>query len=348
MARWKLWVYGVVAVTGTAAVIVYALSIAPETKTRLDVALLLFTAAAAVTGYLGILIRLDRATPGSGASTKTRSCHRARGPARQAVGGRDRAAPPDPDVPAEVAEEWSKLERLIGQVEKLPAKTGGLAASLAAAWAFGGVNADDIADYRKRIEEYLREYEGYVKEQRLFGAFRVRSKQVILAFTNERAGVPAEGLRAILRVATGDDLHLLSPSDLPEEPTAPTRPKHPRPPSILAPPFVLPRPFLPSLDQTLGALRDIRPQGNVSPPIIRPGSTIIEFSVNEVLHNLHEDSRDHPIILLFNQAGSWTVPYEIHARNLPAPQRGALSIVARLKEEQAGSNAEGDSPTKDA
>ena len=348
MARWKLWVYGVLAVTGTAAVIVYALSIAPEAKTRLDVALLLFTAAAAVTGYLGILISWTELRLEAGRVPKPDLAIVQEGQLVKLWEVEIELLPPDPDVSAEVAEERSKLERLIGQVEKLPAKTGGLAASLAAAWAFGGVNADDIADYRKRIEEYLREYEGYVKEQRLFEAFRVRSKQVILAFTNERAGVPAEGLRAILRVPTGDDLHLLSPSDLPEEPTAPTRPKHPRPPSILAPPFVLPRPFLPSLDQTLGALRDIRPQGNVSPPIIRPGSTIIEFSVNEVLHNLHEDSRDHPIILLFNQAGSWTVPYEIHARNLPAPQRGALSIVARLKEEQAGSNAEGDSPTKDA
>lgn len=60
-----------------------------------------------------------------------------------------------------------------------------------------------------------------MKERRLREAFWARSKQVILAFTNERAGMPAEGLRAILRVPTGDDLRILSPSDVPQEPTRP-------------------------------------------------------------------------------------------------------------------------------
>jgi len=89
---------------------------------------------------------------------------------------------------------------------------------------------------------------------------------------------------------------------------------------------------MPDLSRPLGALRDIRPPGNVSPPTIRPGSTIVEFSVTEVMHNLHDDTRDDPLVLLFNRPGTWTVPYQVHARNLPQPKSGMLTLVVSLRE----------------
>jgi hypothetical protein len=90
----------------------------------------------------------------------------------------------------------------------------------------------------------------------------------------------------------------------------------------------------------LGAPRDITPQGNVSPPTIRPGSTIVEFSVTEVLHNLDDDTRDHALVLLFNRSGTWTVPYQVHARNLRQPKSGALTMVVPLRDGDGGSSAD--------
>ncbi len=48
--------------------------------------------------------------------------------------------------------------------------------------------------------------------------------------------------------------------------------------------------------------------------------------IKEVLHNLYDDSRDSPLVLLFNRSGTWTMPYEVHARNLPRPKKGILTL----------------------
>ncbi|MDP9227356.1 MAG: hypothetical protein M3P18_26620 [Actinomycetota bacterium] len=169
--------------------------------------------------------------------------------------------------------------------------------------------------------------------------FWARSRQVVFAFTNERAGVPAEGVRAIIRVPTDADLHVIKESEIPEVGDPPKAPTPPQPRSLFDYSSILPitRFQTPGLDLSLGALRDVQPGGNVSPPIIRDGSTIVEFSVNEILHNLHEDTRDYPMVLLFNRTGTWTVPYELHARNLPRPKKGTLTLTVRVEANQAHS-----------
>jgi hypothetical protein len=326
---------------GTVAVILYALAVAPEARTSLDLAILVFTGAAALTGYLGIIVgwlsyRLEAGkVPKPGLAI----IDRGRLVARWEV--EIELLPPDPDVSAEVAAERTKLERSIATLEEsTEAKQPPAGSGLFSSWAVREVNAEDIANYRKRVETYLRKYERYIKERRLREVFWARSKQVVFAFTNERAGVPVEGLRAIIRVPTDNDLHVLPASDIPEDLEAPTPPALPQRRSILD--LGMPAAFSvfpPSLERTLGTLRDVRPQGNVSPPTIRPGSTVIEFSVKEVLHNLHEDTREDPLILLFNRAGIWKVPFELHARNLPAPIRGELVLEARVKPPDLRSSA---------
>ncbi len=56
MKRWKLWIFGVLAVAGTAGGVVYAVAVAPGAKTKFEAAVLFFTAAAAVTGFLGLIV----------------------------------------------------------------------------------------------------------------------------------------------------------------------------------------------------------------------------------------------------------------------------------------------------
>ncbi len=97
------------------------------------------------------------------------------------------------------------------------------------------------------------------------------------AFTNERAGVPAEGVRAIVHIPTDDDLHLLEESDAPHIDDAPSPPKPPKARSVFDAPIISSSLLqATSLHQALGQLRDVKTQGNVSPPIIRKGSTSVE------------------------------------------------------------------------
>src|SRR6266498_4800816 len=56
MNRLKLWIFGVLAVAGTAGGVAYAVAVAPGAKTKFEAALLFFTAAAAVTGFLGLIV----------------------------------------------------------------------------------------------------------------------------------------------------------------------------------------------------------------------------------------------------------------------------------------------------
>jgi hypothetical protein len=177
-----------------------------------------------------------------------------------------------------------------------------------------------IGTYRGEIEEYLRQYENYLKKESAYEAFWKRSHPFALAFTNERAGAPARGLRVILHLPK-DVVSVLLPKEAPERIKKPAAPKPPDPTgALIKPPFVpeiVPHPIV-------GAEHSF---GNVSSPLIRNDSDL-EYEVVEVLHNLQEDTRTNPVILSFHRRGRWTVPYEIHASNLPLPKRGVLTIEA--------------------
>jgi hypothetical protein len=158
-----------------------------------------------------------------------------------------------------------------------------------------------------------------------------RSCEVIFAFTNDRAGVPADGVRAIIHVPDG--VRACERSDVPEDPGMPGRPKPPRAQSMFDTIAGISRgldfgPLMPSFRSVpiVGRAR------NVSAPTIRSGSsTEIEFTVGEILHNLKADSRENPVVFVFPRAGGWTIPYEVHARNLPNPKRGELTITTTVK-----------------
>lgn len=68
------------------------------------------------------------------------------------------------------------------------------------------------------------------------------------------------------------------------------------------------------------------PPGNVSGPEIGRGSVLVTYTVQELLHNTIETTEDEPIVLSFLRPRKWTVPYEVHARNLPVPRKGTFTI----------------------
>ncbi len=337
MKRLKLVVFGLLATAGTATSVVYALAVAPGAKTKFEEATLFFAAAAAVTGFLGLIVswlnyRLEAGRvpkPDLAIVTDGKLVHR--------WDIQIELLDPEADVSSEVQRQRQRLSEEIERLRQPPAST---ATSLAAAvlgGAFGSkqVSEEAIADYRKEVEDYLRRYEEYLRDRRVTDVFWARSRELVFAFTNERAGVPAEGVRAVIHIPTDDDLHVVEMDDVPETRNPPEVPSPPHPPSFLDLPGLMPPNLyrMPDLSQSLGALRNIKPPGNVSPPTIRPGSTIVEFSVTEVLHNLHDDTRDHPLVLLFNRPGTWTASYQVHARNLPQPKSGMLTLIVSAREE---------------
>lgn len=320
---------------GTGAAIAYAGAVAPGAKTKLNLAILIFTTAAAVTGFLGLVVAWLGYRLEAGRIPRPDLAIVAGGELVRKWEIEIDVLDPAAGLEAAVKQERARME---GVIDKLrPAKgpiTPATAALISSSFMFREVSEQDIADYRKEVAEYLSEYATFLKHRRAIEVLRARSAQLVLAFTNERAGVPAEGVRAVIRFPTDDGFRVWNPSDIPEPPDAPEPPTPPRPRSLLDhPPISLPTLLnLPALDRSLGSLRDVQPQGNVSPPTIREGSTIVEFSVTEVLHNLHEDTREHPLVLQFNRAGTWTVPYEVHARNLPQPKTGTVTLVVSVRE----------------
>lgn len=326
MKRFRLWSFAVLAVVGTAVAILYAVHVAPGATTSFDAAILVFTAAAAITGYLGILIGWLSYRLEANKVPKPDLAIVADGELVQEWIVDIDLLPFDAevDVSEDVATERARLDAIKKGLRREPSSD---VSPVMTAFIARPVTEEAIEEFGKQVERYLADVAGFLRDRYLLDAFWARSRRLIFAFTNERAGVPAEGVRVVIRVPTGEDLKLLEPTEIPDSVDPPKPPKPPRPQSILDT-FRVPS-LIPSISQSLGKLSTVRPQGNVSPPTIRKGSTVVEFSVSEVLHNLYEDSRENPLVLVFNSSGSWEVPYEIHARNLPQPVGGTLKIRAQ-------------------
>jgi hypothetical protein len=331
--RFTLWTFGVLALVGTAVAVLYAVHVAPGATTSFDAAILVFTAAAAITGYLGILIGWLSYRLEAGKVPKPDLAIVAEGQLLKEWLVEIDLLPLDAevDVSEDLATERSRLDEIERRLRRPPS---GDVSAVMAAFIAKPVTEEAIEKFSKEAERYLVEFEKFLRGRYVLGAFWARSKRLIFAFTNERAGVPAEGVRVLIHVPTGSDLKLLESTEVPDSVEPPRPPTPPRPQSILDAYRVpsIAQSMIPSMNQSLGKLGTVRPQGNVSPPTIRKGSTVVEFSVSEVLHNLYEDSREDPLVLMFNSAGSWDVPYEIHARNLPQPVKGTLKLKAQSAE----------------
>lgn len=87
-------------------------------------------------------------------------------------------------------------------------------------------------------------------------------------------------------------------------------------------------------------LPNIRPPGNVSSPSVTDGSQLLTYDIQEVLHNVVETTRGSEAYLIVKEPGTWVIPWEIHARNLPTPRKGNLRITATLVEQPNGKTAE--------
>jgi hypothetical protein len=329
--RLSRWIYGALAAVGTVAAALYAISVFSVAATRLEVALLVFTTAAAVIGYLGLIVsyRLYRLEVGKVPKPDLAILDDGKTTKRWEV-QIELLAVDESEVAAAVSRETRAMEASIAKVEEPRANRP--SNSIIDFDVAGHINDDAMKKYRTEVSDYLKTYEMCLRAKRVFDALSARSRDVTFAFTNDRAGVPAEGVRVIIHVP--DEVRVLERSQFPENPVMPRRPKPPRSHSLLGDIAGLGRGF-----DTSSLLSSMRPlpvipgrPGNVSWPTIRSGtSTEIAFKVEEILHNIGDDSHEHPVVLAFPRAGTWTIRYEMHARNLPSPKRGELTITTTVK-----------------
>lgn len=195
-----------------------------------------------------------------------------------------------------------------------------------------GPSREEIEKYRERVDEFVNgSFKSHLQELRKYRALVNRSREIVFALTNERAGAPVEGLIAQVHFPDKDQFEIMEAEDFPDEPDAPSSPTPPQPASrssfldtLVSPQFVSAP--LPLINQDMGGLA---PPGNVSGPRFKKGSVIVEYEVDEVLHNLMETTSDSSLVAVFHQPGVWRIPYEIHARNLPEPRKGVLVIEVR-------------------
>ncbi len=161
---------------------------------------LLFTAAAAVTGFLGLVVSWLSFRLESGRVPRPDLAVVSDGKLVRRWELEIELLDPEPDVSAETQKERRRLEAVIEKYEHpaRPAPTSLAAVVLGSAFTASEVSDEAIADYRKDAEEYLGRYEEYLRKRHLVETFWARSRELIFAFTNERAGVPAEGVRAVL------------------------------------------------------------------------------------------------------------------------------------------------------
>ena len=187
---------------------------------------------------------------------------------------------------------------------------------------------DDWDAYKQKLEKYLEGYEVYLKYVAKWEDIARRARTIVLSFSNTRAGVPAEGVRAVLRFPdSSEGLLVVTPDDIPQRPKKPTRPKVPQPQRVgdfsglMRPPVL---PTMPSVDPHISNLGP----SNVSGPRLSEGLQLLEYEIGELLHNFTETTKGDPAVLIFTN-DVWTVPYEVHARNLLKPKQGTLRITVR-------------------
>lgn len=314
MTKWKIRLSLTLAIAGTAAMVLYAALVLPGAPSNFQVAVLFFTAVAAIVGFLGLLVSFLTYRMEAGRVPKPDLRIRdAEGDWTQRLRLEAAFIEPTEAFDQEVEARRSELDAL---------RTAGRASALGG---FVQVNYEsDVARYKKDVEQYLKEFEEHLKFKSLWECFWRRSFVTVLGVTNDKAGVPASGIQLSVHFPEeGDGIRILPLSQLPPPPKEPEPPAPPRPGSFLGL-NIDPARFMPPTPRF--DMPDLTPPGNVSGPEIGRGSVKVTYQVQELLHNTLETTEDDPIVISFLYPGQWTVPFEIHARNLPTPKKGSLSI----------------------
>lgn len=315
MTRSKIILFVILASVGTLAMVLYAATVLPAAPSSFQLAILIFTGIAAVVGFLGLIV-----------SYLTYRLEAGRVP-RPDLAIRQ----PDGTWAKSLSLDAAFLETpegLDGEVELRRKALDSVRDQSRPVLRFGEVlgfgHQLALERFQKDVDNHLREFREYLEMNALWESFWRRSYIAVFGVTNDKAGVPASGIKiAVHFPEQSEGIRVLRLADLPDRPVEPERPSPPRPDATFGLGMDLSRltPPVPHID-----FPDIRRPGNVSGPEIGNGSVLVTYTVQELLHNTIETTEDDPIVISFLQPGKWTIPYEIHARNLPTPESGTLTI----------------------
>jgi hypothetical protein len=191
--------------------------------------------------------------------------------------------------------------------------------------AMGTLNLDDLPGdmtfrelaFPKKVDEYCGTLRKWISEYLAYYDFWSSVLTLDLRFENN-GRVPARDLRVEVRFP--HPCLEVEDGDFPSRPKPPSRPVYKS--SRRAGLFIDPGHLLGFQPQ------QIKPfiRTNVSHPRYRQGSVIAALSVGKLLHGVPETTPE-PIHIRLNQDGSYVVPWEIHAENLPAPTSGDLKLI---------------------
>lgn len=195
------------------AMAVYAIAVVDEAPSSFDVALLIFTGIAAVVGWLGLLVTF-----------LTYRLEAGRVP-RPSVGMRlpDGSVGTTLHLQMQLVDPTTNFEDEIAQRRsELLARSDAARSSIASAF-LGSMYEQRILDYEEEVAEYLDDYGDYLKSMAMWDSIWRRSYVLTLVFSNEKAGVPATGLRGEFHFPDDDDApRVTTYSSLPSPPRGAT------------------------------------------------------------------------------------------------------------------------------
>lgn len=189
---------------------------------------------------------------------------------------------------------------------------------------FGGITDEDVQSYRSKCRKHLTEYEDYLCARVASKAFSSRTAPLLLSVTNV-AAVSAEGATLVIDLPT--DVMTFDESECLVEPDAPDVPQAPKPRSFSSLGSISSVLDLPSLTE-LYSSSDI--PGDSNPPridVLSDGSSRITYEIPEIRHHLGWTNEDAPLLIGMTHPGMFDISYEIHARNLPEPTKGKVTLV---------------------
>lgn len=317
MSRSKIIVFVILAVAGTIAMVLYAAAVFPAAPSSFQLAILVFTGIAAVVGFLGLILSYLTYRIEAGRVPRPDIAIRLPGDSWAKFLSLEAAfIEPTKAFDDLINKRKHELDEATNVQRPHPLVGGFISAGF----------SYDLGRYEREVEEHLKKYRDYLEMKELWETFWRRSYVTVLGFSNDQAGVPASGIKAQIHFPVEDEgMRVMRLTELPERrPTEPKRPDPPRPDTTLGLGGLDVSRFthaMPHID-----FPDVRPPGNVSGPEIGPGSVLVTYTVQELLHNTVETTEDEPIVLSFLRPGKWTIPYEIHARNLPVPKKGTFTI----------------------
>jgi hypothetical protein len=228
---------------------------------------------------------------------------------------------PKPKQAGELGSAFAGIQNMLAEQAALYKSIGGLGALGGQG---GPATLEEKADFEKKVDKHLAQLRKWLRAYERWENQRHELISIRLRFENH-GRVPCLG--GIYQAHFPDPIER-GPNDYPELHDAPARPKFSRPGLFSIPDLMTSYPLGADRLPRLGPVDFVR---NVSSVRFRKGSVIVEIEVKKLLHGVYEDSDS--FLLRCPTDGAYTIPWQIHAENLPDAASGELQFEVTTKVE---------------